>query len=127
MPRPAVLALLALLAGAPAAADELWERPWIEVRTPHFTLLSALGEERSVALARDLESFRRSAERVTNIGRFEERIPTYVYVLPHRVGELGLTRDTAGYLVAEMRANHALIARVGRVDVPEMLRHEYVH
>jgi tetratricopeptide (TPR) repeat protein len=80
-----------------------------------------------VALARELENLRWGVERVTNAGRFEERIPTQVYVLPHRVGQLGLTHDTVGYLVPAMRANHAVLAPVERANLPELIRHEYVH
>jgi Flp pilus assembly protein TadD len=128
VPPVAALALLSLVAAAaPSAADELWERRWIEVRTPHFTLASALDEERTTELARDLENFRRAAEWVTNVGRFDERIPTHVYVFPRRVGGFGLTRDTAAYLLGTMRANHAVIMPDRDVRTAEMLKHEYVH
>ncbi len=122
------LALLATsLVAVPASSKELWERKWIEVRTPHFVIVSALAEERTVDLAHDLESFRRAAEMLTNIGRFEERIPTTIYLLPHRVRELGFRGNAVGYFVPEMRANYAAMFPVSGMPLDDVLKHEYVH
>ena len=109
-----------------ARAKELWEQPWVEVRTPHFVFVSALSEPRTVALARDLENFRSAIVIVTNIRRIEARIPTTVYVLPHAVEELGFKNHITGYFAPRMRANYAaVIPATNALD--DVLKHEYVH
>lgn len=40
------LIALVLCAAPSVSAKELWERPWIEVRCPHFVIVSALPEKR---------------------------------------------------------------------------------
>jgi hypothetical protein len=122
-----VAAVVLLLSPTTASAKELWELPWIEVRTPHFVIVSAIPEERTVNLARDLENFRAAVQIITNIGRFEERIPTTVYVLPHGVEALGFKGDIAGYFRAEMRANYAAVIPVTGAPLDDTLKHEYVH
>jgi tetratricopeptide (TPR) repeat protein len=111
---------------ATAGARELWEYDWVEVRTPHFVIASAEGEKKAVALAIDLEHFRAAAERLTNIGRFEERIPTKVYALPRTARELGIDGTIVGLLMPGMRANYALTTPQGSQS-DEVLKHEYVH
>ena len=51
------LALLLAAWGAalPAAGGEPWDRDWVEVRTEHFVIESALSEHRTLELASDLE------------------------------------------------------------------------
>jgi tetratricopeptide (TPR) repeat protein len=110
----------------PISAKELWERPWIEVRTPHFVFVSALPEARTIALARDLENFRSAVVIVTNIQRVEARIPTTVYVLPYAVEELGFKNHITGYFAPRMRANYAaVIPATNALD--DAVKHEYVH
>lgn len=119
-------ALLIIMAAAPAAAKELWEFPWTEVRTPHFVFLSGLDEDRTTELAVDLENFRTAAQLLTNIGRFEERIPTRIVVLPRFEDELGFGRGIAGYFSPGMRDNAAVMLPSGSFS-DEVLKHEYVH
>jgi FimV-like protein len=121
-----VLLLMAIASTATAATGELWEQPWIEVRSPHFVIVSALAEQRTIELASELEGFRAGAQAVTNVGRIEVRIPTTVYVLPYRVEKLGFQKQIAGFFMPRMRANYAAVIPVsGRLD--EALKHEYVH
>ena len=108
-------------------AKELWERRWIEVKTPHFKIVSAIPEARSVALANELEAFRSAVEIITNIGRFEDRVPTFVYVLPHSVKALGFSSGIVGWFDAEMRANYALVIPSTQTPLDDVLKHEYVH
>lgn len=124
--RIALAVALPLASAAPADAKELWETPWIEVRTPHFVIASAQGEEKTRALAVELEDFRAAAELVTNIGRFEERIPTKVYALPRVERELGFEGGAVGLFMPAMRANYALITPQG-AESDEVLKHEYMH
>jgi tetratricopeptide (TPR) repeat protein len=99
-----------LTTAIPAWAKELWEQPWLEARSPHFVIVSAISEGQTVDLARELEDFREAVQIVTNIGRFEERIPTTLYVLPRRVEELGFTANVGAYFMPLMRANYAVVA-----------------
>ena len=117
--------LLVLLA-LPASGKELWESEWIEVRTQHFVIASAQDAEKTIELAQELEDFRRMVEMFTNIGRFEERIPTKIILLPRRERELGFDGTNAGYFQAGMRANYAAMIPVGAYS-DEVLKHEYIH
>jgi tetratricopeptide (TPR) repeat protein len=123
----AALVLLSLLAAAPAVAEELWERRWLEVRTTNFVLTSALQEKRSLEVARELETFRRAVEHVTNIGELAGGTPTQVYLLPNRIVEWGLTRTTGSYLIASMGGNTLVAAPQPSRWLELALRHDYSH
>ena len=118
--------LLGLAASSRAVAEPLWEREWVEVRTEHFVVASALPQERSIELAVELENFRAAARLLTNIGRFEERVPTKVYMLPQAVPELGFDGKINGYFLPGLRANYAVVMPSG-AESDEVLKHEYVH
>lgn len=105
-----LMLVFAMATTMPASAKELWELPWIEVRSPHFIIVSAVPEERTIGLARELEDFREAVEIVTDLGHFEERIPTTLYVLPRRVEELGFTANVSAYFLPLMRANYVVVA-----------------
>src|SRR5262245_15687298 len=121
------LAVVISVASTTAAAKELWERPWIEVRSPHFVIVSAIPRNATIELARDLEQFREAVRIVTHVGHFAERIPTKVYVLPQPVVELGFKKHTGGYFIPGMRANYAGVVKLPLGNVNNMLKHEYVH
>ena len=110
----------------PVLCKELWQLNWIEVRSPHFVVVSALPEARTTELVVDLENFRTAAEMLTNIGRFEERIPTHIYVLPYEVPELRLDGKIVGYFLPGMRANYAAVMP-SPVKLDAVLKHEYMH
>jgi len=119
--------LAVFFAATSAAAKELWERRWIEVRSAHFVIVSTVAEQRTVELARDLERFRSAVQILTNIGRFEERIPTKVYVLPHADKKLGFKGSIKGYFWPKMRANYAAVVPGANVGLDDVLKHEYMH
>lgn len=121
-----VLTLLALVA-ATASGKEPWELAWIEIRSPHFVVTSALSENRSIELIRDLERFRLGVQTVTNVGRFEERIPTKVYVLPSAIPKLGFRKNFTGFFRPGMRANYAVVRPTPGIALDDVLKHEYVH
>jgi hypothetical protein len=98
-----------------------------EVRSPHFVIVGALSEKETVDLTRDLERFRDAVQIVTNMGRFDERIPTKVYVLPQAVPKLGFKEHVGGYFIPGMRANYAAVVPVPPGVLGAALRHEYVH
>ena len=124
--RGRLLAGLLLLCSQCAVAKEAWERDWIEVRSPHFTVISALPEPRTIELLTDLENFRRAVELITNMQRFHERIPTRIYMLPNKENDFHITGDVAGYMLAGMRGNYAAMVPSGAFT-DEVLKHEYVH
>ncbi len=117
---------LVVLLALPASAKELWQYDWIEVRTPHFVIASAQDAEDTNELARELEDFRRLVEMLTNIGRFEERVPTKIFFLPRRESDLGFNANIAGYFESGMRANYAATVPTGSYS-DEILKHEYIH
>jgi hypothetical protein len=122
---PALLALFLLLPMT-SAAREPWERPWLELRTPHFVIYSGLPEQRSIELAIELEEFRTVVDLMTGGGAVDEPIATRMYILPGSMPELGLGNGTVGYFRQGMRANYAVMMPNGR-DSDQVLKHEYVH
>src|SRR5687767_8572041 len=93
--------------GAVADAKEIWEGRWIEIRSEHFVLMSALSEQRSMALALELEDFRAAVDLLTGATAVEDPIPTKIYLLPRAEKALGFSGSRGGYFSADMRANHA--------------------
>jgi tetratricopeptide (TPR) repeat protein len=125
--RHSLIAVAALLSAAlPASGKDMLDYEWIEVRTPHFAVASAQDPEKTLELAVDLENFRVLVEMLSNIGRFEERIPTKIYLLPKPEKDLGFNGLIAGYFSSGMRANYAAIIPSGAYS-DEVLKHEYVH
>ena len=129
MPRRLIkfVVLMALAAAAGAAPKELWDLSWIEVRSPHFVIVSALSDKRTIAVAHDLENFRTAVQLVTRIGRVDERIGTTVYVLPYAVEKLGFKTHISGFFMPQMRANYAAVIPMPVGHLDEILKHEYVH
>ena len=77
-----VLAILVLVSGC--ASIPLHERPWIEVKTQHFTLLSSIGEEETIKLGLELELFRSVVDRITNAQTLKSPVPTDIYVFDRK-------------------------------------------
>ncbi|HEU4428279.1 MAG TPA: hypothetical protein VFT98_05965, partial [Myxococcota bacterium] len=122
----ASIVALAWLA-TPASGKDLWERDWIEVRTEHFTVASALDEDDTVRLASELESFRLAVRRLLS-ARVEERVPTRVFLVPPHTKALGLTRGQIGWFRPEMRQNVAVVSKGGQgLSLSVVLFHEYAH
>ena len=121
-----IVACMLLLCSQFGFAMEVWERDWIQVRSPHFTVNSALSEKRTVELVTDLENFRRVVELITNMQRFEERIPTRIYMLPIKKSDFGITGSVAGYMLSGLRGNYAAMVPSGAFT-DEVQKHEYVH
>ncbi len=104
------------------------ELEWLEARTDHFRIWSALGEERTLALARDLELFRALVERTANATPVEQAPPVSIYAFPSAwsYGSFGPS-DSIGFFEEDMRGNHMAIQGGTRADETEILKHEYVH
>ena len=120
------LACMALLATSGAAGQELWDRQWIEVRSDHFVVASALSEQETVDLATSLEHFRLAIDLLTGAAAVPEPISTTIYILPSAVRGLGFSGDIGGYFRPGMRANHAVMVGYGEIS-EEILKHEYTH
>jgi tetratricopeptide (TPR) repeat protein len=118
-------AAMLAIAGAASAAD-LWDRPWVEVRTDNLRLLSGLDERRSREFAVELENFRHFVLLVTNVGEVRERVPTTVYLMPERRPEFGFRDNVQGYLRTTLRSNDVVLAPSGGF-LDEAIKHEYVH
>ena len=110
-----------------AGAAPLWEKKWIEVRTPNFVINSALDEKRSLELARQLETFRSVVGAFTNISQVPERVPTHIYLFASRAPEAGLEKNMAGYFYGQMRGNYMPMYFKSYRQALEILQHEYTH
>jgi tetratricopeptide (TPR) repeat protein len=140
-PRGACVALAAALALGCATAS-LHHRSWLEVRTPNFEIVSSLGEEATIELARDLEAFHAGVEYALDLPKSKSatRDPTRVYAFdgrsllrpfavrgarshllpsPHRrvvvLRTGGGVRDDATRLLRERYARHLLRSRTERL------------
>ncbi len=104
------------------------ELEWLEARTEHFRIWSALGEDRTLGLARDLELFRALVERTANATPVEQAPPVSIYAFPSAwsYGSFGPS-DSIGFFAEDMRGNHMAIQGGTRADETEILKHEYVH
>jgi tetratricopeptide (TPR) repeat protein len=127
MQRSQLIYCALLIAHAAAAnAKEIWEGRWIEIRSEHFVLASALSEERSTRLALELENFRAAVDVLTGAKGIEDAIPTKIYLLPRAEEALGFGGSLDGYFSAQMRANYAVMIASGSYS-DEVLKHEYTH
>lgn len=119
------LALLVWLVSTGCVTPPI-ERPWLEVRSSHFLLWSALGRDETVRLARELEEFRQALAVLTSIDVYRARVPTNILLVPGRTPELGLGQQRGGFFRQGLRANWAVAQSAGR-EGTRTLYHEYVH
>src|SRR5687768_10864883 len=122
----AIVVAVGLAVAAEVTAKEIFERPWIEVRSEHFVIKSGLSEEQTRELATDLEHYRAAIDLMTRAGHVEEPIPTKIYLLPRAERALGFDGKILGYFHAGMRANYAVMIPA-QDDNDETLKHEYTH
>jgi tetratricopeptide (TPR) repeat protein len=142
--------LAVLFSGGACAGQELWQRDWVQVSSPHFVIVSAMNESRTVELTKELEDFRVAVRRAADLQPFEERIPTRVYVFPQALDEFGFrhfgstwpvfpclrgehcykpieANRVVGYFAPRMRGNYAAIVDSSGHSSDDVLKHEYVH
>lgn len=125
---PIALWILALgVAASSASAKELYERNWLEARSPNFVVTSALGERSTRNVVQDLEDFRTVVRFFTSAKVLEPRVPTLIFVFPGAVSDLGLTGPIGGYLRPGMRANYAVVRRISGYRIGHFIQHEYTH
>jgi hypothetical protein len=114
-----------LICSACVHAREVWERDWIEVRTPNFVFVSTLSEKRTIGLARRLENFRSLIVSLTSPQRANTRVPFEIYLFQDALPEIGLTPDLGGYFLSTRAANMIVLRRNWNLN--ENIQHEYVH
>lgn len=103
-------------------------KPWIEVRSEHFTLTSSLDEIDTVALARELEFFRAVMLALTNLKGADSSIPTRVYAFESLRGfNHTAAARAAGYLSADLRGYYVALHGIPGKGISRTLKHEYAH
>jgi len=126
-PNAALVGLVVLLG---CVTTPLPDRDWVEVRTPHFEIVSSLSANDTIDLARNAELFHSATEFVLGAAFPAPVVPTRIYAFDGR----GFTRPfnrrgEPGYFLPSLRAA-IIVLRTGdgwRLDATESLRHEYVH
>ena len=120
--------LLAAVFGC--ATQPLHRRTWLEVDTPHFEILSALGAEKTAQLARDLESFHSALEFVMAASGDPDFARTRVYAYDGRsIIRPFDVRGASGFFLPSLRGG-VIVLRTGggwREDATLKLRHEFAH
>ncbi len=122
------LVSLALLMGGPAASAK--ERPWIELQSRNFLVVSNEEREEAIARLRDLELFRSVVLEVTNTKVHDARVPTIVYLFRDRRSfrKFCPSRAVAGYIAPTAHGNYIVIDGSRRaLETAETIYHEYIH
>lgn len=117
------------LATASGVRADLADEGWIEVASPHFTLVSQISEERTRELAEELERFRRVVLFVTRAGRGELPVPTRVIVFdrPWEWEQIGEDREAPAAIRFSPRASTILVLAHQRNVDKELVQRGYVH
>jgi FimV-like protein len=137
------IAATCLLAGCAGGVPRYVQRPWIEVRTDNFHLISSAEEARTIEVARRLEEFRSVAGLLTAAKHLDPALPTRVFVFGDEEDwrRVRPAADVPGFFLSDMEANYiALHLSDGALEefgelVPdavvnqpfETVLHEYVH
>ncbi len=128
MPRLGLLA--ALVAALGCATKPLDQQDWLVVETPHFEVVSALGRDATLELARDAERFHQSVEFVLGLPLAPPAVPTRIYAFDDRTPTRPFAiRGEPGYFLPTLR-EALIVLRTGdgwREDATKEVRHEYVH
>ena len=129
-----LLAILLVTWAAPAAALPRKNDPWIQLRSPHFTLFSNASDRTARKIALDLERLRSALSQLNPDLRLGSPIPTWVYVFKdtasfasYRLTYQGRPQTGEGYFVAHPYGNHAAINADPRRNATRLIYHEYLH
>ena len=125
------LLLLAGFASALGCATRpLDQQDWLAVTTPHFEVMSTLGRDATLELARDAERFHQAVEFVLGVPLEAPAVPSRIYAFDDRTPMRPFAiRGESGYFLPTLR-EAMLVLRTGdgwRDDATLELRHEYVH
>lgn len=124
------LVLAGLASALGCATRPLDAQDWLAVTTPHFEVVSALGKDATLELARDAERFHQAVEFVLGLPLEAPAVPTRIYAFDDRtVTRPFAIRGESGYFLPTLR-EASIVLRTGdgwRDDATLELRHEYVH
>jgi cytochrome c-type biogenesis protein CcmH/NrfG len=106
-----------------------YQKDWVEVRSQHFVVKSALDQDKAKRLAEDLERFRQVVATMTTSGELEEPpIPTRIFVFDRAsYREFRPGRHIAGFFMAGLRANWIVLSEGQFLDAQDTIQHEYTH
>lgn len=131
--RAAVLAALLLAAlASPAAALPRKGAPWIQLRSPNFTLFSNTTEAETRDIALDLERLRSALGQLNPDLALNAPVPTWIYIFkdrtfePYRLLHDGRPHTGEGYFVSHPYGNHMAISTDVR-GATSTVYHEYLH
>jgi tetratricopeptide (TPR) repeat protein len=128
--RRAVAALIALSSLLACATKPPHERDWVEVRTPHFEIVSSLDADATRELARDAELFHAATEWAMGTPLRAPAVPTRIYAFDGRGFRRPFAvRGAPGSFLPSLRES-VIVLRTGggwQDDTTQSLRHEYVH
>jgi len=125
---PVLIPLLALLAGC--AFKPAHRQSYVELETPHFQVVSSLGPQGTIELARDLESFVDTIEFVAGESLTTAAAKTRVLAFDDRTFTRHFDQNgVSGYFLPSLDGG-TMVLRTGggwRDDASEDLRHHYAH
>jgi tetratricopeptide (TPR) repeat protein len=128
--RCSVAPLVGVLVLIGCVTTPLSERDWIELRTTHFEIVSSLGEDATLELARDAELFRSVTEFAIGGPLRAPAVPTRIYAFDGRgITQPFAVRGARGHFQPTLREG-LIVLRAGGGwggDATESLRHAYVH
>jgi tetratricopeptide (TPR) repeat protein len=124
------IALTSLLFLMACVTKPLHERDWVEVRTPHFEIVSSLGEDATRELAWDAEIFVAATEFVMGTPLRTPAVPTRIYAFDGRGFRRPFAvRGAPSSFLPSLRES-VIVLRTGggwQADTTQSLRREYVH
>ncbi|MDH4023743.1 MAG: tetratricopeptide repeat protein [Gammaproteobacteria bacterium] len=123
----ALMALTLAATSGQAEAKELYERAWLEVRSPNFLVISSVNDKKTRTLAKELEDFRKIVSVFTTAAELEPRVPTVLFVFPGAFRDIGLADPIGGFFHQGMRANYAVVRSDGGGPLSHFIQHEYTH
>lgn len=118
-----------LLLAAASGCVSTHQKDWVEVRSPHFVVKSAIDQDKAQRLAHDLERFRQVVASVTNSGELEDPpIPTRIFVFDRQsFREFRPGLHIGGFFMPGLRANWIVMTEARFTDAQDIVQHEYAH
>lgn len=108
----------------------LFNEPWLVGKSENFEIFSALSEDETRSLLRELELFRALVFATTNAPRRVSPVPTWIFAFDsdrdYRI--FSESEDTKGQFRPGLRFNEILISDgTKRMTAESVIKHEYVH
>ena len=110
-------------------AEDVGERPWIEVKSANFRIFSVLGEERTGELLRHLEIMRATLGDAAEKPTYEAGIPPVIIAVDNHDDyvQIGAPSYSGGYFFSDLRENAILIEDSYDSAGVQVILHEYAH